>query len=371
MTTAKSTEHMAKIIGQVGEGVAVATFDGTITYVNDAWAEMHESSREELIGLNLSVFHSKRQMVEDVIPFNERVRRFGRHQGRVGHITRSGREFETLMTTTILRNEDGEPVEMVAVARDVTEDIRARHALETRGRYLSCLAEISTRIIESEDVLGALPEVLRLLGEAAEVSRTYIFENSKGEHGELECSQFAYWTRDSTPSGPVPISRLKKLPYVAKGLKRWVEVLGSGRILAGDLGDLPESEQARLESYSIKSILLIPLFVSEYWFGYIGFDCCMTARTWSDEEIALLRVAAAHIARAIENHALLEELLFDANELEKSNRELKEAYEETLEGWARVLELRDRDTEGHTRHRGAYTTGCGSLPTGREEAGAG
>jgi ligand-binding sensor domain-containing protein len=36
-------------------------------------------------------------------------------------------------------------------------------------------------------------------------------------------------------------------------------------------------------------------------------------------------------------------------ELRRVHSELSEAYETTLEGWARILELRDQDTEGHTR----------------------
>jgi len=35
--------------------------------------------------------------------------------------------------------------------------------------------------------------------------------------------------------------------------------------------------------------------------------------------------------------------------LERSSKELALAYEATLEGWARALDLRDRETEGHTR----------------------
>ncbi len=35
--------------------------------------------------------------------------------------------------------------------------------------------------------------------------------------------------------------------------------------------------------------------------------------------------------------------------LQRSNRELMEAYNTTLEGWSKALELRDEDTEGHTQ----------------------
>jgi HD-GYP domain-containing protein (c-di-GMP phosphodiesterase class II) len=36
-------------------------------------------------------------------------------------------------------------------------------------------------------------------------------------------------------------------------------------------------------------------------------------------------------------------------DLEKTNMELVSAYEATLEGWARTLEMRDRETEGHSQ----------------------
>lgn len=344
----EETKRLAEIAGQVGEGVAVAAFDGTITYVNDAWAEMHEYSREELIGVNLSTFHSDRQMVEDVEPFNVVVRQTGRFQGEVGHITRTGKEFPTLMTTTVLKSDEGAPVEMVAVARDITESNKTNQILKTRGRYLSSLAEISTLMIETKDVLVFLPEVLRLLGETARVSRTYIFTNEILGNGELACSRVAGWEREGAPSPPEN-EELEHLPYVANGLARWVEILGAGEIIAGKVADFPETERARLSPSRIRSILLIPLFVSGDWYGYVGFDCCTSERKWASQEIALLKVTAAQISSGIENHRLLEEVLLDARMLERSNEELRQAYEETLEGWARALELRDSDTEGHTR----------------------
>ncbi len=37
------------------------------------------------------------------------------------------------------------------------------------------------------------------------------------------------------------------------------------------------------------------------------------------------------------------------NDLQRSNLELMLAYDSTLEGWSKALDMRDRDTEGHTR----------------------
>lgn len=39
----------------------------------------------------------------------------------------------------------------------------------------------------------------------------------------------------------------------------------------------------------------------------------------------------------------------DEIELQETHRQLAEAYDETIAGWSRVLDLRDKETEGHTR----------------------
>jgi putative nucleotidyltransferase with HDIG domain len=36
-------------------------------------------------------------------------------------------------------------------------------------------------------------------------------------------------------------------------------------------------------------------------------------------------------------------------DLQRAHQDLAEAYEETIEGWSRVLDLRDKETEGHTQ----------------------
>jgi PAS domain S-box-containing protein len=55
-----------------------------------------------------------------------------------------------------------------------------------------------------------------------------------------------------------------------------------------------------------------------------------------------LHTLAGQAAIAIDSSQLFENL-------QRSNQELIQAYDTTLEGWARALELRDSETEGHTR----------------------
>jgi PAS domain S-box-containing protein len=61
------------------------------------------------------------------------------------------------------------------------------------------------------------------------------------------------------------------------------------------------------------------------------------------EWLQFLETLAGQVAIALDNNALV-------SELKRSNQELVMAYDSTLEGWSKALDLRDRETEGHS-HR--------------------
>ncbi len=60
------------------------------------------------------------------------------------------------------------------------------------------------------------------------------------------------------------------------------------------------------------------------------------------EWLSFLETLAGQAAIAIDNASLFEEL-------QRTNLDLSLAYDATIEGWSKALDLRDRETEGHTR----------------------
>lgn len=67
-----------------------------------------------------------------------------------------------------------------------------------------------------------------------------------------------------------------------------------------------------------------------------------------EEWLDFLEVLAGQTAIAIDSAHLL-------NNLQNANAELHLAYDTTLEGWSRALDLRDKETEGHTQRVTKYS----------------
>jgi putative nucleotidyltransferase with HDIG domain len=67
----------------------------------------------------------------------------------------------------------------------------------------------------------------------------------------------------------------------------------------------------------------------------------MVGSKLTNEDIPTMQAFANQIAVALENARLV-------NQLQSAKNALETAYQKTLEGWVKALELRDNETEGHT-----------------------
>jgi HD-GYP domain-containing protein (c-di-GMP phosphodiesterase class II) len=86
---------------------------------------------------------------------------------------------------------------------------------------------------------------------------------------------------------------------------------------------------------------MFPMKVKEQTIGILCIFSESNNRP-TGRSLELLKDLCGPIALAIENARLL-------SNLQRTNKELFRAYDTTLEGWAKALELRDKETEGHAR----------------------
>ncbi len=117
-----------------------------------------------------------------------------------------------------------------------------------------------------------------------------------------------------------------------------------------------EAEFERWEGTDyIRGWIGIPLIAYNRVIGHIGLDS-RTVGGFGEHHGELAQTLANQAAMAIENARLYEseqrrrmENARLLDDLQLSNLELSLAYDITLEGWGRALEMRDKETHGHTR----------------------
>lgn len=111
-----------------------------------------------------------------------------------------------------------------------------------------------------------------------------------------------------------------------------------------------------------RSFCRSPLFGEEGFVGYCAVPLIaqgemkgvleLFSRRQGDcdtEWLAFLETLGYDAAVAIENTGMFQDL-------QRANADLRQAYDRTLEGWVGMLDLRDEETEGHTRRVTAFTT---------------
>ena len=172
-----------------------------------------------------------------------------------------------------------------------------------REAILGAVAEAAERFLRDGE--QSIPAVLEQLGRATGASRVYVWENHQGEDGSLLTSQRYEWAAPDVDS-QIDNPKLQELPYVAAGLERWTHRLGAGMTVQGLVRDFPRTERAILGPQRVLSLVAVPIFVGDEWWGFIGVDDCVQERVWSVGEIGALRVAAGALGGAIHRARAME-----------------------------------------------------------------
>ncbi|GAB4417005.1 MAG: hypothetical protein Kow002_03250 [Anaerolineales bacterium] len=129
---------------------------------------------------------------------------------------------------------------------------------------------------------------------------------------------------------------------VSQTIVRRVVESGEGVLTTNAQEDPRFEKQASIVEHNLRSIMCVPLSLKDKTIGVIFVDSRMHAGLFEKNDLEVLSAFANQAAVAIDNARLFDDL-------QRANHELRVAYDETIRGWALALELRDRETEGHTQ----------------------
>ena len=164
------------ITAKANYGMAIAALDGIMLYSNEYFARMHGWEVSEVIGKNLSMFHSDQQMVR-VLETVGLLQKNGEFQAEeVWRTRKDGSAFPSLMNAIVVYN-NGIPQYMSATAIDITE-IKEK---EKEIRKLSLAIEQSPVSIVITDLNGNI----EYASPAFHTITGYSFEEVKGKNVRL------------------------------------------------------------------------------------------------------------------------------------------------------------------------------------------
>ena len=311
------------------DAVYISRRDGKLVEFNPAACDMFSIPRNSADDLNATELYAN---PEDRLEMQEALESTGSlHDYPLRLKTRDGRILDCLLTSTVRRDRSGAVIGYQGIIRDVTAERQRQVVVELHVRRLEALNRIGQAISANTDGRVTyeilLAEVLTLLEvDAADILNV-----------EQEASLLVFGA--------------------GKGFR--TEALRHSHLRFGE-GFAGRSAFSRKEVFipdlsATTSFDRSPLFSGEGFVSYCGLPLVAKGRVCGVLEMFTRRPMnpspswwdtardfAAQAAIAMDSSRMF-------SELQRSNLDLIQAYDATLEGWAKAHDLRDHETVGHSK----------------------
>ncbi|HEX9021399.1 MAG TPA: HD domain-containing phosphohydrolase [Nitrospirota bacterium] len=326
----ESEEKYRTLIETANDAVFIIDAEtGVILDANKQSESLLGLPREKIIGMHQRAIHPAEDEEKCAQFFADSLKYGGAIGGDVCVFHRDGTKIPIEISASVIER-DGKRI-MQSFLRDITKRRLAEDLAKERLQRLSALHAIDLIISSSLDLRLTLTEFLGLvIGQLRVDAADVLLLNAA-----TQTLEYAAGSGFRTPG--MQRSRLR----LGEGIAG-VAAHEHRSISVPNLHD-PASGFKRaqlLENEGVVAYAVVPLVAKGQVKGVLEVFHRSPMR-FDEEWQGFLEALAAQAAIAIDNAALF-------NDLQHSNSELILAYDATLEGWARALDLRSKETERHT-----------------------
>jgi len=312
------------ILDQIRDRVTVTDMDGTIAYVNNAECNALATTREEMIGKNVTVLgKDQRKQKNRRIVLNHTIDK-GQWRGEIKTHNHEGDDIILDVRSSLVTNRDGKAIGVCAISRDITEQKKTALQRDYHLRVQQMISKISSEFVGITRATfdHKIDFMLRELGVFMEVDRAYLF-------CFLEDRQYIRNTHEWCADGiESQMDSLHNFPV--SGFSWWTKKIFNDKIIhIPDIEKMPsdaKNEQIEFQRQGIKSLLAVPVYDSfGIITGFFGFDAVRARKKWSGYQIGFLRILANTITDAMKMVDIEKNLVQAKERAEESDR-LKSAF---------------------------------------------
>lgn len=260
------------------DGFMVIDNYGRIADVNNSFLKMLSLNGKKVLG----------QPYEKALDAFPGIKELCRESKAGGKISTGGKAFFDVRVTPV-KNLNGQTLGKLAIFQDVSIQTAAEKTLERNEKFRRLLVDTAAKLINitHEKAKSAVNEALAAAGKFTGVDRAYIFRYN---YEKRTASNIYEWCAEGvTPQK----ENLQDIPF-----EEAPEFLISHRrgkiIYIQDVSGMPSesSLKALLEKQGIKTLITLPMLCGGKCIGFAGLDAVREKRTFTNEEIDLLKVLA-------------------------------------------------------------------------------
>lgn len=300
----QSEKNLAEVLTAINRTTAVIEFepDGTIIGANQIFLDLLGYDKEEIIGKQHKIFvHNDEVENKDYKKFWEEIGSGKIVGGEYKRIKKNGETLWIIGSYNPVLDQNNKVKRIVKFVVDITDRKMAENRLLENDRLLKAINKASSMLLTNIDFDEAIFNALACIGGEVKVDRVYIFENHVLPGNVMAMSQKYEWNKDGIEP-QIDNSELQNVPYFETGFERWYHLLAQGKAIKGLVKNFPETEKELLASQQILSLIVVPIFIADQFWGFIGFDNCTLATDWTEADESVIRTLANNIGGAMERH---------------------------------------------------------------------
>ena len=292
------------ILHELQDGVIVIDIRKRILYLNNLAEQLLQTTAVEAIGQPIELVRAScaeilRRLIEQKESYVEQE-----------FMLKSQSRFFDIRVSPLSVGQwdmNNTNINHLIIFRDIHQRKQAELNLQRREAIMEALTLASQQFLRATAWETYIPAFLERIGQAAEVGRTYMFQNYEGQDNQVLTSQCYEWTAPGIES-QINNPAFQNIPVQGISPASWYTELSQERLVIARVWELPVTEQAIFIERGVRSTVIVPIFVERRWWGFLGLEDYANERKWSKAELDALQ-AAAEIFSASEVRARNENAL--------------------------------------------------------------